>query len=207
MAVKVLQMTCRSHSSRELESFKREVEVLSTLQHPHIVRFLGACTVPPNICIIEELAAGGSLHTRLHGKPGSRRRQPLPYGELLGIAAGIADAMVYLHPKVVHRDLKSQAREGRGAVARKEWRSGVGSAFKGRPGAAGSRSLGAGKARARQAPSALLRCRWTRDRPLMRHACLAIRAARRALDIPTTQAPSTPRAERAPGRGRPGPGV
>uniref|UniRef100_A0A1D1ZNS8 Protein kinase domain-containing protein n=1 Tax=Auxenochlorella protothecoides TaxID=3075 RepID=A0A1D1ZNS8_AUXPR len=108
VAVKVLQMTCRTHSSRELDSFKREVEVLSTLKHPHIVSFLAACTVPPNICIIEELATGGSLHARLHGKPGARKRRPLPYHELLGIAAGIADAMVYLHPKVVHRDLKSQ---------------------------------------------------------------------------------------------------
>ena len=108
VAVKVLQMTCRSASAREMDSFRREVEVLSSLKHPNIIQFLAACTVPPNICIIEELAEGGSLHARLHGKPGARRRAPLAYTELLRIAGGIADAMVYLHPKVVHRDLKSQ---------------------------------------------------------------------------------------------------
>jgi hypothetical protein len=30
--------------------------VLSSLQHPCIVRFLGACLAPPHICILEELA-------------------------------------------------------------------------------------------------------------------------------------------------------
>lgn len=64
--------------------------------------------MPPNICIVEELAEGGSLHARLHGTPGARRRQPLPYGELLRVAADVAEAMCYLHPRIVHRDLKAQ---------------------------------------------------------------------------------------------------
>ena len=64
--------------------------------------------MPPNICIIEELAEGGSLHQRLHGPPGARRRRPLPYGQLLRVAADVAEAMCYLHPRIVHRDLKTQ---------------------------------------------------------------------------------------------------
>jgi serine/threonine protein kinase len=64
--------------------------------------------VAPNICIIEELAEGGSLHTRIHGPPGARRPSPLPYGELLQLGADVAEAMCYLHPRIVHRDLKSQ---------------------------------------------------------------------------------------------------
>ena len=87
--------------------------MLSTLAHPRIVAFLAACTAPPNVCIIEELAEGGSLHARLHGPPGQRRRAPLPYRELLQVAADVADAMAYLHPWVVHRDLKSQVRRQR----------------------------------------------------------------------------------------------
>ncbi len=41
--------------------------------------------VPPNICIVEELAEGGSLHQLLHGRPGARRRRPLPYPQLLQV--------------------------------------------------------------------------------------------------------------------------
>ena len=44
-----------------------QVAVLSRLQHPHIVCFLGACLLAPNACIIEELVEGGSLHNFLHG--------------------------------------------------------------------------------------------------------------------------------------------
>jgi serine/threonine protein kinase len=107
VAVKVLQTACAS-SSKELASFRQEVSVLSRLRHPHIIAFLAACTVAPDICIIEELAEGGSLHAKLHGAKGRRRCCPLPLRDLLAIACDIAEAMVYLHPKIVHRDLKSQ---------------------------------------------------------------------------------------------------
>jgi hypothetical protein len=46
--------------------------VLSSLSHPRIVSFLGACLAPPNICILEELAQVGMCvwkgsHMRLAG--------------------------------------------------------------------------------------------------------------------------------------------
>lgn len=115
VAVKVLQTSCPS-SSRELKSFRQEIAVLSRLRHPNIISFYAACTVPPDICIVEELAEGGSLHEKLHGKPGERRRMPLPYDQLLKVAIDVAEAMRYLHyehaPKIVHRDLKSQVSKG-----------------------------------------------------------------------------------------------
>lgn len=108
VAVKVLQTPFAS-SSREMDSFRQEIEVLSRLRHPNIIAFLAACTIPPDICIIEELAEGGSLHSRLHGPVGSAQRcRPLPLMDILQIGIDIAEAMVYLHPNIVHRDLKSQ---------------------------------------------------------------------------------------------------
>lgn len=107
VAVKVLQTACAS-SSKELDSFRQEVAVLSRLRHPNIIAFLAACTVPPDICIIEELAEGGSLHAALHGNRGERRHTPFTLRRLLSVAADVAEAMVYLHPRIVHRDLKSQ---------------------------------------------------------------------------------------------------
>lgn len=107
VAVKVLQTAC-STDSKELQSFRQEVAVLSRIRHPRIIAFLAACTVPPDICIIEELAEGGSLATKLHGPRGARHNVPLPLEELVQLALDIAEAMESLHPKIVHRDLKSQ---------------------------------------------------------------------------------------------------
>lgn len=108
VAVKVLQ-TAYASDSREMDSFRQEIAVLSGLRHPNIVAFLAACTIPPDICIVEELAEGGSLHTKLHGTSGSEDRcRPLPPNEVVRLAIDVAQAMVYLHPNIVHRDLKSQ---------------------------------------------------------------------------------------------------
>ncbi len=108
VAVKVLQ-TAYSSNSRELDSFRQEIAVLSGLRHPNIIAFLAACTISPDICIIEELAEGGSLHTKLHGPSGSENRcRPLAIEDAIQVAIDVAQAMVYLHPSIVHRDLKSQ---------------------------------------------------------------------------------------------------
>ena len=49
-----------------LDEFKREVSVLSTLRHPSIVLWLGACTVCQTPAIILEYMDRGSLHDVLH---------------------------------------------------------------------------------------------------------------------------------------------
>lgn len=59
-----------------------QVEVLSGLQHDRIVRLLGACLAPPTICIVEELALGGSLYDLLHTKSGARCCKPMPHSQV-----------------------------------------------------------------------------------------------------------------------------
>ena len=103
VAVKMLHMGGAADAA-ELASFAAEVAVLARLSHPRIVRLLGACLAPPRVCMLEELVEGGSLHFFMHG-PGGRR---FTYRETLALAEDIAAAMAYLHPGVVHRDLKSQ---------------------------------------------------------------------------------------------------
>lgn len=92
--------------SQMLETFKKEIFLLSRLKHPGIVNFLGASLQPPDICIVQELAEGGSLFTLLHGS--GSENNPLRYIDILRYGVDLADAMAYLHPEVVHRDLKSQ---------------------------------------------------------------------------------------------------
>jgi hypothetical protein len=92
--------------SQMLETFKKEIFLLSRLKHPGIVNFLGASLQPPDICIVQELAEGGSLFTLLHGS--GSENNPLRYIDILRYGVDLADAMAYLHPEVIHRDLKSQ---------------------------------------------------------------------------------------------------
>jgi serine/threonine protein kinase len=54
---------------------------------------------------VEELAVGGSLFSRLHETHGPVC--PLPLREALRVLLDVAEALAYLHPSVVHRDLKS----------------------------------------------------------------------------------------------------
>jgi hypothetical protein len=102
VAVKMLHMGGAGDSA-ELAAFAAEVAVLARLSHPRIVRLLGASLAPPRVCMLEELVEGGSLHAFLHGPSGRR----FTYREALALAEDVAAAMAYLHPTVVHRDLKS----------------------------------------------------------------------------------------------------
>lgn len=45
--------------------FKKEVAMLSSLSHPHIVLLIGFCSVEGSIAIVTEFLPGGSLKKRL----------------------------------------------------------------------------------------------------------------------------------------------
>jgi len=123
VAIKHLQPVDGVDSAQLLRSFQDEMMLMSKLSHPNIVRFIGACITPPNLCILSEYVHGGTLY-RLLQKRRQRRLDPntgeptgetvvtshLPWCGILRIALGIARGMRYLHaqrPIVVHRDLKS----------------------------------------------------------------------------------------------------
>jgi ABC-type phosphate transport system substrate-binding protein len=59
VAVKVIK---RADVTREMEaSFKDEARTMARLRHPNVVLFMAACTKPPNMCIVMEYMALGSL--------------------------------------------------------------------------------------------------------------------------------------------------
>lgn len=83
--------------------FEREIELTARLDHPGIVRVLGACT----------LADGrlGCVMDYVEGEPFDRwAGQERATGQIRGIArsvSGIADAIAYAHQRaVIHRDIK-----------------------------------------------------------------------------------------------------
>ncbi|PNH11808.1 putative serine/threonine-protein kinase [Tetrabaena socialis] len=91
-------------------SFAQEVEVLARCHHPNIVRLLAANVRPPRVCLVMELMET-SLEQLVHGGGGgdggrSPRPRLLPLRTVLHIATDIAHGLSYLHPTIVHRDLK-----------------------------------------------------------------------------------------------------
>ena len=83
------------------------------MSHPHVLRFVGVCCEPPNLCIVAEFLPGGSVYDLLH----TNKRLPAGHtaGQLrlsaqlaLRLASDVASGMAYLHSQgIIHRDLKS----------------------------------------------------------------------------------------------------
>ncbi|KAG2423708.1 hypothetical protein HXX76_015098 [Chlamydomonas incerta] len=91
---------------QHLRMLQQEVAVLSRLDHPNVVRLLGACLDPPRPFLVQELMTV-PLSRVVHGR--GKDGGPLyPYDlvDVLRIARDVATALVYLHPTVLHRDLK-----------------------------------------------------------------------------------------------------
>ena len=109
VAVKTLQKIEDDDPQALMAEFMVEMKLMSKLRHANIVEFIGACIHIPNLAIILEFMAGGSLYRAIH----RRRRNvlgPFPPVKTVWIALGVARGMAHLHsqtPIVIHRDVKS----------------------------------------------------------------------------------------------------
>lgn len=87
--------------------FLQEVSLLTSIRHPNLLLYMGACVnAKYPLCIVSELIDGGSLYELLHGK----EQLSLNTRQKLLLTQDIARGMLYLHgrdPIVLHRDLKS----------------------------------------------------------------------------------------------------
>lgn len=102
VAVKKIHAHALSNAA-SVGEFQSEVAVLCTLRHPNILRFVGACTKPPNLMIITEFMSRGTLFDLLHQ---SQARVTWPMRKKF--ALDTCKGMRYLHDsKLLHRDLKS----------------------------------------------------------------------------------------------------
>jgi len=101
VAVKVMSRNL-SANTEALARFRREAEIVSQLDHPHIVQILDFDTTETgDPYIVMELLAGETLSRRLD------QLRILPLGDTVDIVAQIASALTLAHREgVVHRDLK-----------------------------------------------------------------------------------------------------
>ena len=99
VAIKVLPEAF-VHDAERLARFKREAQMLASLNHPHIAAIYGLEESANGSALVLELVEGATLADRI-------ARGPIPIDEALAIARQIADALEAAHEHgIVHRDLK-----------------------------------------------------------------------------------------------------
>jgi len=102
VAAKVLRV--QRVSKRRLKEFTDEIFVLCKLDHPNIVKFIGASVVTPNLCILIEYMQM-SLFDALHMKDDVEFSEK----EKITIIQHTAQGLQYLHDShIAHCDMKSQ---------------------------------------------------------------------------------------------------
>ncbi|MGH7644155.1 MAG: protein kinase domain-containing protein, partial [Gemmatimonadales bacterium] len=101
VAIKVLDPDLCTRMFRE--RFLREVELASSLNHPHIVPVFAAGGVDCYLYYVMPFIEGESLRRRLE------RDGPLRLPDALHIAGDVADALGYAHTNgIIHRDIKPE---------------------------------------------------------------------------------------------------
>ncbi len=99
VALKVLPEEFARDADR-MARFKREAQVLASLNHPNIAAIYGLEEADSIRCLVLELVEGPTLADRI-------AQGAIPLDEVLPIAKQIAEALEYAHEHgIIHRDLK-----------------------------------------------------------------------------------------------------
>uniref|UniRef100_A0A8C9SS92 LIM domain kinase 2 n=1 Tax=Scleropages formosus TaxID=113540 RepID=A0A8C9SS92_SCLFO len=84
------------------KTFLKEVKVMRSLDHPHVLKFIGVLYKDKRLNLITEFIEGGTL------KDFIRDMDPFPWEQRVSFAKSISSGMAYLHSRsIIHRDLNS----------------------------------------------------------------------------------------------------
>ncbi|XP_028266657.1 protein-tyrosine kinase 6-like [Parambassis ranga] len=101
VAIKVL----KNDKDMNHREFQREVQILKSLRHRHLISLFAVCTASVPYYIITELMEKGSLLSFLRGSEGQLQN----LASLVDMGAQVADGMSYLEEKnSIHRDLAAR---------------------------------------------------------------------------------------------------
>ncbi|XP_054464529.1 protein-tyrosine kinase 6b isoform X2 [Anoplopoma fimbria] len=101
VAIKII----KSDSEMNHREFLREVQILKSLRHRHLISLFATCTASAPYYIITELMEKGSLLSFLRGPEGQNQ----DIASLIDMGAQVADGMAYLEEQnSIHRDLAAR---------------------------------------------------------------------------------------------------
>lgn len=101
--VAIKKLKHQKMSKQQLDEFQQESAVMTGLRHPNIVLFMGVCIDPPDLCIITEFMARGSLYDVLQND-----KLQLPFPLLRNMIVDVLKGLQFIHSAgIIHRDLKS----------------------------------------------------------------------------------------------------
>nr|XP_057944093.1 serine/threonine-protein kinase 36 isoform X2 [Doryrhamphus excisus] len=89
-------------SNKELQSLKKEIDIMTNLQHPNIVKLFDSFETETDVVVVTEYAEGQLF--QIIEDDGS-----LPESQVREIACQLVSALYYLHSRrILHRDMKPQ---------------------------------------------------------------------------------------------------
>ncbi|CAA0826579.1 Protein kinase superfamily protein [Striga hermonthica] len=104
VAVKMLS----AGSKQGVHEFLTEIDTISNVKHPNLVKLLGCCVHGPDRILVYEYLENGSID---HALLGPKKSKGLDWKTRSVICKGTARGLAYLHeelvPRIVHRDIKA----------------------------------------------------------------------------------------------------
>jgi serine/threonine protein kinase len=101
VALKTIDTRCLHLNDEAMTRFRREIELITELHHPNVVRAYEAIQTRAQTYLVMEYVVGQDLATLV------RNRGPLPVDEAIAYAVQAARGLAYAHRcGIVHRDLK-----------------------------------------------------------------------------------------------------
>ena len=100
VAIKMINKA--GQSKDDLESFRREIDLLQKVSHPNVMRMLNVFEIDTDFCVVSELARGDLFQV-------IDDNQTLPETVLKSVAAQLVSSLSHLHSlHIIHRDMKPQ---------------------------------------------------------------------------------------------------